>query len=57
MTVRASYTEKWVDANGNELPLNDSSNQVAAIINFNSGWTKNSDGYYYYGSKENLTNL
>lgn len=57
MAVRASYTEKWIDAKGNELSLTDSSNQVAAIINFNSGWTKNSDGYYYYGSKENLINL
>lgn len=57
MAVRASYTEKWVNANGEELPLKDSSNNVAAIINFNSGWTKDADGYYYYGSKANLTKL
>lgn len=57
MAVRASYTEKWTDANGNELPLKDSNNNVAAIINFNSGWTKDNDGYYYYGSKTNKTVL
>lgn len=57
MGIRASYTEKWVDANGNELPLKDSSNNTASIVNFNSGWTKDEDGYYYYGSKSNLTKL
>lgn len=57
MAVRASYTEKWVDANGATLSLKDSDNNTAAIINFNAGWTKNSDGYYYYGSKENMTRL
>ena len=57
MAVRASYTEKWIDGNGNELPLKDSNNNVAAIINFNSDWTKDEDGYYYYGSKDNLTIL
>jgi len=57
MAVRASYTEKWINANGDELPLKDGNNNVAAIINFNSGWTKDNDGYYYYGSKTNLTKL
>lgn len=57
MAVRASYTEKWVSASGKEIPLKDSSNNVAAIINFNSGWTKASDGYFYYGSKADMTRL
>lgn len=57
MAVRASYTEKWVDANGRELPLKDSDNNIAAIINFNSSWTKDADGFYYYGSKSNKTVL
>lgn len=57
MAVRASYTESWVSENGDELPLKDSNNNVAFIINFNSGWTKDSDGYYYYGSKSSLTRL
>lgn len=57
MALRASYTEKWVNANGEELPLNDLENNIAAIINFDSSWTKNDDGYYYYGSKEELTKL
>lgn len=57
MAVRASYTEKWVNANGEDLTLKDSNNNVAAIINFNDGWTKDSDGYYYYGSKDSLTKV
>ena len=57
MAVRASYTEKWISKNGKELSLKDADGNVASIINFNSGWTKNADGYYYYGSKENLTKL
>lgn len=57
MAVRASYEEKWVDANGNELSLSDAEGNVAAVINFNSGWTKDTDGYYYYGSKDSLTAL
>lgn len=58
MAIRASYSEKWTDGNGNELPLKDSNNNVAAIINFNSDWTKNEeDGYFYYGSKDSLTKL
>lgn len=57
MAVRASYTEQWITSNGNELPLKDSENNVAAIINFNDGWTKASDGHYYYGSKDNMTKV
>lgn len=57
MAVRATYTEKWVSANGNELSLKDSKNNIAAIINFGSGWAKDADGYYYYGTKENKTSL
>ena len=57
MALRASYTEKWVNANGEQLPLKDSENNVAAIINFDNSWTKDGDGYYYYGSKNGLTKL
>ena len=57
MAVRVSYTEKWISKNGKELSLKDADGNVASIINFNSGCTKNADGYYYYGSKENLTKL
>ena len=54
MAVRASYTEKWVNANGEELPLKDANNNIAAIINFNDEWEKSEDGYYYYGTKQNM---
>ena len=57
MAVRVSYTEKWVNGNGQELPLEDSNDNVAAIINFNDGWTKDADGYYYYGSKAYMTKV
>ncbi|MGN0973947.1 MAG: BsaA family SipW-dependent biofilm matrix protein [Bacilli bacterium] len=57
MAVRASYSEKWINADGEEISLKDSDNNTAAIINFNDGWTKDSDGYYYYGSKDNKTKV
>ena len=57
MAVRAKYTEKWTSKDGTNLSLKDANNNVAAIINFNTGWTKASDGYYYYGSKTSLTKL
>lgn len=57
MAVRASYSEKWINADGEEISLKDSNNNIAAIINFNDGWTKDSDGYYYYGSKDNKTKV
>lgn len=57
MAVRISYTEEWVSANGKNLSLKDVNNNVASIINFNEGWTKDSDGYYYYGSKDNMTKV
>lgn len=57
MALRASYTEKWVNANGNDLSLTDKSGHRAAIINFNDSWTKDSDGYFYYGTKNNKTVL
>lgn len=57
MAVRASYTEKWVNAKGEELSLKDLDNNQIAIINFGSDWVKDKDGYYYYGSKENKTLL
>lgn len=57
MAVRVSYTEKWITSNGTELPLKDANNNVAAIINFNEGWVKASDGYFYYGSKDNMVKV
>ena len=57
MAVRASYTEKWINAKGEELSLKDLDNNQIAIINFGSDWVKDKDGYYYYGSKENKTLL
>lgn len=57
VAVRASYEERWVSANGKELALKDSNSHVASIIHFNTGWEKNSDGYFYYGTKTNLTQL
>lgn len=57
MALRATYTEKWVNANGKEISLNDTDGNVAAIIHFNDSWKLNEDGYYYYGSKDSLTKL
>lgn len=57
MAIRASFSEKWVNANGEELSLKDEENNIAAIIDFNTTWQKAEDGYYYYGSKDNLTKL
>jgi len=57
MAVRASYTEKWVNGNGDEISLTDEDGNVASIINFNDSWKKDADGYYYYGSKANMTVL
>lgn len=57
MALRASYTESWTSANGQELSLTDTNSNRAAIINFGSDWSKDSDGYYYYGSKDNKTAL
>lgn len=57
MAVRASYTEKWINANGDEISLKDGNDNIAAIINFDNSWTKDADGYFYYGSKDNKTKL
>lgn len=57
MAVRATYTEKWINGNGEEISLIDNEDNRASIINFGEGWEKASDGHYYYGSKENLTKL
>ena len=57
MAVRASITEKWISASGKELSLKDSNNNVASIIEFGEEWTKDNDGFYYYGTKENKTVL
>lgn len=57
MAVRVKYEEEWVSANGTKLDLNDSEGNVASIINFNEGWVKDSDGYFYYGSKANMNKV
>ena len=57
MAVRVSYTEKWTNANGDELSLKDEDGNVAAIINLNEGWTKDEDGFFYYGSKAYKTKV
>lgn len=57
MALRASYTEKWVSANGSELSLKDSNNNQAAVITFATDWVKDTDGFYYYGSKASKTSL
>lgn len=57
MAVRASYTETWINGKGKEISLLDENDNVAAIINFNTGWTRDNDGYFYYGSKSNKTEL
>lgn len=57
MAVRVSYEEQWTSANGNNISLKDANGNVAAIINLNDGWTKDSDGHFYYGSKDNLTRV
>lgn len=57
MAVRASYTENWTSANGSSLSLKDEENNVASIINFSTGWTKDLDGFYYYGTKANMTKV
>ena len=56
MAVRASIEESWISKNGDTLP-NKVNNESVSILNLNDGWTKDSDGYYYYGSKDNLTVL
>ena len=56
IAARASYIEEWESANGATLPLKQGENAVA-IINFKDGWTLADDGYYYYGSKENMTSI
>lgn len=56
MAVRASIEEKWVSKNGTIL-ANKVNNESVGILNLNDDWTKDSDGYYYYGSKDNLTKL
>ena len=57
MAVRVSYTEKWITSNNKEISLTDENGEVASIINFNGDWTKDEDGYYYFGSKEDKTIL
>lgn len=56
MALRASISEEWLSKNGDTL-ANKINNESVALLNLNDGWTKDSDGYYYYGSKDNLTVL
>lgn len=58
LAARIRYEEKWVNANGEDLPLTDDNNIPIATINFNNyDWIKNEDGYYYYGGKDNKTKI
>ena len=57
MALRATYEEKWVNADGEEIGLKDSDDNIAALINFNDSWIKDLDGYFYYGNKANMTEL
>lgn len=57
MALCASYTENWVSATGETLSLTDHENNLVSILHFDDSWKKNSDGYYYYGAKENKTIL
>ena len=40
MAVRATYTEKWINGNGEEISLIDDEGNRASIINFGEGWEK-----------------
>lgn len=46
--VRISYSESWIDSNGNSLSLIQNNNRIS-ILNFvnNSDWKKIGDYYYY----------
>ena len=49
--VRIKLTPSWVDKDGNPLPLKDSDDNDAAIINFATNYENKwvyHDGYYYY---------
>lgn len=51
VAVRVKLTPSWEDANGNTLPLFDSDDNLAAIVNFTEGYKSKwayIDGYYYY---------
>lgn len=51
VAVRASYTEKWVNANGNTIE-NTQGDVSAAVINFaNTADWKKEGNYYYYTKK------
>ena len=57
MAVRAKVIESWLSEDGTELSLKDSEGNIAAIISYGDGWTLDSDGYYYLGSKNNKLEL
>ena len=57
MALRATYTEQWINANGDEISLEDEDGNIASILEFNDEWTKDDDGYFYYGSKDKLRKL
>ena len=51
VAVRVSYTESWVSANGDPLPLTQNNERVALIQWYSlNNWT-NSNGYFYYNYK------
>ena len=57
MALRASYTEKWVNANGDEIELTDNEGNIVSLIEFDDTWTKDKDGHFYYGNKANMFKL
>lgn len=56
MALRASFAESWISKNNEELSLTQNGNSVA-LINFDNSWSKAEDGYFYYGTKKNMTKL
>ena len=51
VAVRVSFEERWVDANNNPLPLINSNNMTASILNYSddvSNWFRKGNYFYYY---------
>ena len=51
VAVRVKLTPSWEDANGDPLPIFDTDDNLAAIVNFTDNYTSKwnyIDGYYYY---------
>jgi len=48
VAVRATYTEKWVAADGTTILEGIRNNEKVALFDVGSDWIKGTDGYYYY---------